>query len=641
MRVTQQSMYNTMVYSMNKTQSAYMESVYQSATQKRINRPSDDPAGMAHVLTYRNDIAKSQQYEDNCDTAQGWLDMAGDMLDQADTAIFRLQELAEQAANDLNGDQRDIIAAELRQVMGQLLNLANTRYEGKSIFGGQNYGESAFEMGLGVTEANLQDIDVKPTTDIGMHFEATGTLEGEMSVRFPTQTPAMTPIVIPQDATTGADIKYEWSEDGGTTWNTGNIPKGESSFKAGSVTLTVPKDKTTNIEPYQDDTTPGTQLNLSVPEKIDFQVEGILDHTVMVRFPEGGTIPPANDLAYKWTEDGGATWQDGTIKAGESSFDVGAATVTVPDGGIVTVKGFDPDESAGDNNGTQLYVRPTAIYNGYDEKSAPTVDRYGSTIIPSNIETSITGFPEKDVLVKFPGTLQADGSRDPIDMSVPDEYEYSYSMDGGATWQTGTAEVKPKDGGDLGDTTMRVVIPGGFLDMDYDASIPTDRIIPAGAQLIVKPQQTDLEYEISQNEYMGVTNVGKNIFGGLYKTNGSDVLEPMYDGDDRNLFETVGRLIAYCESGNSDGIGRSITELQETLKHMVTEQARIGGKSTRLEVNVGMLDAQKFNQSARMSNIEDVNVSELLATLAKQKLAYQTILDSSSTIMQLSLANYL
>jgi flagellar hook-associated protein 3 FlgL len=48
-RVTQQSMYNTMVSQMQSTLAAYMESNEQGSTQKKINRPSDDPAGTYRV----------------------------------------------------------------------------------------------------------------------------------------------------------------------------------------------------------------------------------------------------------------------------------------------------------------------------------------------------------------------------------------------------------------------------------------------------------------------------------------------------------------------------------------------------------------------------------------------------------------
>ena len=43
-RITQNMMYSDMVGQMQKNLAAYMESNEQGSTQKKINRPSDDPA---------------------------------------------------------------------------------------------------------------------------------------------------------------------------------------------------------------------------------------------------------------------------------------------------------------------------------------------------------------------------------------------------------------------------------------------------------------------------------------------------------------------------------------------------------------------------------------------------------------------
>ena len=61
MRIAQRTMYRSFITNMNKNLSDYMDSNIQSATQKRINKPSDDPVGMARVLAYRSSIARNEQ----------------------------------------------------------------------------------------------------------------------------------------------------------------------------------------------------------------------------------------------------------------------------------------------------------------------------------------------------------------------------------------------------------------------------------------------------------------------------------------------------------------------------------------------------------------------------------------------------
>ena len=50
LRVAQQMIYQSSVDRMNVSLAQIMESNLQAATQKKINRPSDDPAGMAPAL---------------------------------------------------------------------------------------------------------------------------------------------------------------------------------------------------------------------------------------------------------------------------------------------------------------------------------------------------------------------------------------------------------------------------------------------------------------------------------------------------------------------------------------------------------------------------------------------------------------
>lgn len=79
-RITQRTMYDSMVGQMQKNLAAYMESNEQGSTQKKINRPSDDPAGTYRVLMSRDEINATTQYQSNADTATGWLQLADSIL---------------------------------------------------------------------------------------------------------------------------------------------------------------------------------------------------------------------------------------------------------------------------------------------------------------------------------------------------------------------------------------------------------------------------------------------------------------------------------------------------------------------------------------------------------------------------------
>ena len=60
----------------------------------------------------------------------------------------------------------------------------------------------------------------------------------------------------------------------------------------------------------------------------------------------------------------------------------------------------------------------------------------------------------------------------------------------------------------------------------------------------------------------------------------------------------------------------------------------------RIEMASDVLSFQKLDQQERLSYTEDIDLTELLTKLTRQQLTYQTVLQSSSMIMKLSLANY-
>ena len=69
--------------------------------------------------------------------------------------------------------------------------------------------------------------------------------------------------------------------------------------------------------------------------------------------------------------------------------------------------------------------------------------------------------------------------------------------------------------------------------------------------------------------------------------------------------------------------------------------ARIGGLENRVSLAQDVLSFQKVDQEERLSYTEDIDLTDLLAKLTRQQLTYQTVLQSSSMIMQMSLAKYL
>ena len=121
-------------------------------TQKKINRPSDDPTGMVRILDHRDTLRSLDQYKENISTAKGWLGSADESLRQVSTILSRAKVLATQAATGtVDADNREQISYELRSLFEQLIGLANSNFEDKSIFAGHKVDSPAFKQIMWLT----------------------------------------------------------------------------------------------------------------------------------------------------------------------------------------------------------------------------------------------------------------------------------------------------------------------------------------------------------------------------------------------------------------------------------------------------------------------------------------------------------
>jgi flagellar hook-associated protein 3 FlgL len=107
------------------------------ATGKKINRPSDDPAGTETVIEVRNAQGQVEQFRRNASAARSRLSTADSALDSYETTLDRVRVLFSQGTSGFTQTSTKLsIAAELDAIRTRLLSIANTNSEGVYIFGG-------------------------------------------------------------------------------------------------------------------------------------------------------------------------------------------------------------------------------------------------------------------------------------------------------------------------------------------------------------------------------------------------------------------------------------------------------------------------------------------------------------------------
>jgi flagellar hook-associated protein 3 FlgL len=137
MRITQKMMSNIFVTNLRKQTQGILVRQEQISNQKRINRPSDDPAGMGRVLRGRSALAAADQYIENIKRTKSRVEFTEEVLMLADDLVQRAWRVAQENAGDkVTPDGRRLAAVGIKETYDQLMQIANSRLGDRYIFGG-------------------------------------------------------------------------------------------------------------------------------------------------------------------------------------------------------------------------------------------------------------------------------------------------------------------------------------------------------------------------------------------------------------------------------------------------------------------------------------------------------------------------
>ncbi|MBI9080988.1 MAG: flagellar hook-associated protein FlgL [Pseudodesulfovibrio sp.] len=422
MRVTQQMLFNRYVGNLNTSLTKLMDLNVQAQTQKKINKPSDDPMGMTRILDHRDTLRSLDQYKENIGTAKGWLGAADESLMQVSTILTRAKELATQAATGTVGaDNREQISYELRSLFEQLVGLANSDFEDKSIYGGHKVDSPAFQQIMWLT-----------TNDDNFGSSVDFTVNGSSDTTVLTQffdTSGVTPVGGNMNIS-DANLGVRYSIDGGRTWKT----DGAMTFNAGKGVLSLPSsgtsvdfhsDATIKVNDPTDPTVAdGTWMWIRpsaqyigddedtppLVDKLGFGKNDVtasasgsfLDRNVTVRIDNSSPVDMNEDIEYSYSMDGGLNWVTGNVAQADTTS--GSSVLSVANGGILTLA------SSGGNNtiqpGQQFVIRPHTAAINLDVSSSEQIQ-------VNNVGKDIFGgiYMDPDLVLSAGGAILTLGSQ--------------------------------------------------------------------------------------------------------------------------------------------------------------------------------------------------------------------------------------
>lgn len=128
MRIGTLHMFRQGVSSILDQQTRLLKTQNQLSVGKRIVNPSDDPTGSAQLIGLSETTKTTAQFQRNILAARTRLELQDSALGFVGDALQRVRELTVAGLNDTNGaDERIAIAAEVRQLAGHVMGLANRK----------------------------------------------------------------------------------------------------------------------------------------------------------------------------------------------------------------------------------------------------------------------------------------------------------------------------------------------------------------------------------------------------------------------------------------------------------------------------------------------------------------------------------
>ncbi len=117
----------------------------QISTQKQLNRASDDPAAALGIDRLKRAIEANNQFNKNLNFASSFLNTADTSLSTLSDMILQAKSIASsQVGSSSTADERKAQAQVVDSLLQRTLDLSNYKYQGASVFGGQNGTEAAF-----------------------------------------------------------------------------------------------------------------------------------------------------------------------------------------------------------------------------------------------------------------------------------------------------------------------------------------------------------------------------------------------------------------------------------------------------------------------------------------------------------------
>lgn len=168
MRVTSKMMVNNINLEISMQSELLLKTQKVIASQKKVQRASDDPIAMGKILNYRESISSIDQYMDNIIQGKTRFEFSETIFDSAMDLSARAKNIS---VNESSGtyETRQAAAVEIQNIRDQIVSLANSKMGENYLFSGHQTDTPAFSHHVEISGGVAANID------FGLAADATDT----------------------------------------------------------------------------------------------------------------------------------------------------------------------------------------------------------------------------------------------------------------------------------------------------------------------------------------------------------------------------------------------------------------------------------------------------------------------------------
>ena len=181
-RITQRTISDTALRGLQGNLGRMQKLQEQLSSGRRVSTPSDDPSATVSSMTLRSRRASDEQYLRNIDTSTGRLTVTDNTLTQLSDRLRAVRDLVIQARNGALGQAGlSGVSANIQAVRAEIVDLYNTTYLDRPLFGGTVPGSAAIDSS-GAYIGDDGAVEARITPDAVIRIDVAGTAVGADTV---------------------------------------------------------------------------------------------------------------------------------------------------------------------------------------------------------------------------------------------------------------------------------------------------------------------------------------------------------------------------------------------------------------------------------------------------------------------------